>query len=87
MRYAAQAFWGPGLKPGEPMPFVCAVDAEDGAQILARSAAGAIAFQQLVDPEGPIFDEPEVLGVWGRVPAGAISIDDDGQEPWHLGAA
>lgn len=77
LRYLAQAFWGADLRPGDVMPFVCAVDAEEGARILARSARGAIAYQQIIDPDGPIYGEPEVLGVWGDVPAAARSIDGD----------
>lgn len=77
LRYIAQAFWGSDLRPGEPLGFICAVDAEEGAQILARSARGAIAFQQEYDPEGPLYGEPEILGRWGSVPVGAVAIDGD----------
>ena len=79
LRYIAQGFWGAELKPGEPMPFVCAVDAEEGARILARLARGAIAYQQIIDPVGPVFGDPEILGSWGHVPPAALAIDGD---PW-----
>lgn len=82
MRYIAQAFWGARLRPGEPMPFVCATDAEEGAAILAQSAEGVVAYQQFVDDDGPLYDEPEILGTWGRVPAAAISIDGEAADPW-----
>ena len=82
LRYVAQAFWGEELRPSEPLPFVCAVDAEEGAAILARTAQGVIAFQQVFDPEGEIYGEPDILGVWGRVPAAAVSMDGAALDPW-----
>lgn len=82
LRYVAQAFWGDGLRPSEPLPFLCAVDAEEGAAILAKTAAGVIAYQQPFNPEGPIYGEPEILVVWGRVPAAAVSIDGAASDPW-----
>jgi hypothetical protein len=64
------------------MLFVCAIDAEEGAAILAKQAAGVIAFQQEFDPAGPIYGEPEILGVWGKVPPEAISMDGAARDPW-----
>jgi hypothetical protein len=87
MRYVAQAFRGPALTPGEPLPFLCATDAEEGGAILAREAQGVLVYQQLVDPEGPIFDEPEILRVWGRVPAEALGPDGAAGDPWLDDAA
>lgn len=87
MRYVAQAFRGPGLIPGDPLPFLCAMDAEEGGEILSREAEGVLVYQQLVDPDGPVFDDPEVLRVWGRVPAAALGPDGAAVDPWLDDAA
>lgn len=84
LHYLAQPFWGADLRPGEPLPFMCAVDAEEGGAILAQSARGAIAYQQYIDPEGPIYGDPEILARWGDVPSGALTIDADW---WNEGRA
>lgn len=82
MRYVAQAFWGDRLVPGEPLPFVCALDAEEGGAILAREAKGVVAYQQMVDPEGPLLEDPEILRIWGDVPAAALGPDGSACDPW-----
>lgn len=89
MRYVAQPFWRQkrGLVPGEPLPFLCARDAEEGAQILARSAAGAVAYQQVVDVHAEIYDEPEILWASGDLPAGATAVDGEAIEGWAEDAA
>lgn len=60
------------LKGGEPLPFLSAQDAEDGGQMLARLAYGAIAYQQLGDAENDVWEEPELLGVYGEVDEQAV---------------
>jgi hypothetical protein len=85
LRYAAQAFTRG--QPGPVYPFLCALDAEAGAEILARSADGAIAYQVWVDADADAHDEPELLATLGSVPSGARAIDADGREPWLDDAA
>lgn len=72
--YVAQPFWrtGRSVRAGRLYGFTCAVDAMAGAEVLARTAAGVVAYQQDVDMEAEIWDEPDLLGVWGRVPRSAI---------------
>ncbi len=80
MQYLAQPYWrrDGGLVPGEPLPFLCAVDAEEGGALLAKSAAGVVAYQQVIDRDASIFEEPEILATWGDLPASAVCIDGDG---------
>lgn len=85
LRYIAQPYWNG--RPGELYPFCCAVDAEEGGEILARSASGVLVFQQWIDAEIGIFDEPDVLAVHGDVPRHALAIDPDGRDPWLDDAA
>lgn len=80
LRYIAQPFVRG--KPGRSYPFMCAVDAEAGGEILARSADGVVVFQQWVDADAEIYCDPEVLAIHGDVPRAAVSIDPDGAEPW-----
>lgn len=81
--YIAQPFWTREgrIVPGELHEFVCAIDAEEGGQILARTAAGVLVYQQVIDGEAQLYDEPEVLRIFGEVPKGARSIDPD---EWDL---
>lgn len=85
LSYIAQPFWNG--RPGDLYPFVCAVDAEEGGAILARSADGVLVYQQWVDDEADAAGEPEILRVIGEVPTGAVSIDPDGRDPWLDDAA
>lgn len=80
LRYIAQPYWNG--RPGHPYPFCCAVDAEEGGEILARSASGVLVFQQWVDLVAYIFEEPEILAVHGNVPRHVLAIDPDGRDPW-----
>jgi len=80
LRYLAQPYWSG--RPGEPYPFLCAVDAEEGGAILMRQAEGVVVYQQWVDPDADLADDPEVLRVMGDVPAGGLAIDPDGRDPW-----
>lgn len=52
--------------------FLCARDAEEGAEILSRLARGAVAFQCWVDPETGYQEPPEVLVKRGYVPDDAL---------------
>ncbi|RZJ19098.1 MAG: hypothetical protein EON91_02575 [Brevundimonas sp.] len=85
LHYCAQVFRSG--RPAERYPFLCALDAEEGGAILARSADGVLVFQQSADLEANIFDDPEILQVIGNVPAGAMMIDPDGRDPWLDDAA
>lgn len=67
--------------------FTCAVDAEEGARILAHLAPGVVAYQQWGDPEVGLWDEPDPLVVAGDVPASMFMIDADGRDPWLDDAA
>ena len=68
--YVALPFWRDGarLRAGRAYRFTCAVDTEEGGKILARSAAGVVAYQQEVHPEFEVCEDPDILGVWGDVP-------------------
>lgn len=57
------------LQGGEPMPFLTAQDAEEGGALLARMAVAAVAYQQLGDIDHDMWDEPELLAVFGEVTA------------------
>lgn len=48
--------------------FVCATDAEEGAEISARLSGGGVAYQQWGDPDTGIWDEPEPLVEVGMFP-------------------
>lgn len=85
LHYIAQPF--SNGRPGQPYPFLCAVDAEDGGAILAREADGVLVYQQWVDDEADEAGPPDVLQVIGEVPSGAVSIDPDGRDPWLDDAA
>lgn len=89
LRYVAQPFWkaAHGFRAGEVRSFVCAMDAEDGGAILLRHADGVLVYQQWVDAEAEIMEEPEVLAILGDVPAGALFIDPPAADPWDLRAA
>lgn len=56
---------GGRLQGGTPLPFVSAQDAEDGGAMIARLEGAAIAYQQIGDPEHDLWEEPELLGVFG----------------------
>jgi hypothetical protein len=73
LAYFAQPFFAEAgqFRAGPLYPFNCASDAEEGGELLSRMAAGAVAYQQIIDPEAELFDEPEMLAVFGRVPASA----------------
>lgn len=71
LAYFAQPF--NGRRPGEPLPFLCAQDAEEGGALLAKMADGVVVYQQIIDPEAQIYDEPEVLAVHGDVPSEALA--------------
>ena len=73
LRYFALPYWNG--RPGEPYPFLCAVDAEEGGAILMRKACGALVYQQWIDDMLGPMDEPEILRVLGTVPKGALWID------------
>ncbi|WP_341020732.1 hypothetical protein [Brevundimonas diminuta] len=60
------------LQGREPLHFLSAQDAEDGGMMLARLADGAVAYQQLGDPENDIWDDPELLAVYGEVTAAQV---------------
>lgn len=80
LRYIALSFTAG--QPGSEYPFLCALDAEAGGEILARSMDGVLVFQQWFDPDAWTFEDPEILAAWGDVPSGALAIDADGREPW-----
>lgn len=52
--------------------FTCAVDAEEGAQAIARLADGVVAFQQWGNPVSDEWEAPDPLLVIGRVPDGSL---------------
>ncbi|CAN7172419.1 hypothetical protein [Brevundimonas sp. LjRoot202] len=87
LHYFAQPFWNDRSVPAERYEFLCAVDAEEGGLILAKSADGVLVYQQWIDAAAEIFADPEVLAVHGKVPRGALAIDPDGREPWLDDAA
>jgi hypothetical protein len=82
LRYFAQPFWAGRRELAARYEFPCAMDAEEGGDILARSADGVLVYQQYVDEDAQIFDEPEVLQKLGQVPLAALTIDGEGVEPW-----
>lgn len=82
LHYFAQPFWNDRRVPAERFEFLCAVEAEEGGQILARSADGVLVYQQWIDTEAEIFGDPEVLEVHGSVPQSAFAVDPEGREPW-----
>ncbi|RZJ42843.1 MAG: hypothetical protein EON87_13640 [Brevundimonas sp.] len=68
---------------GRPLPFACAVDAEEGASILSiGGAAGVVVYALWGDVDAEVFDDPEILQVVGDVPRVALCIDPDGPDPW-----
>ncbi|GEM_PF-531170 len=82
LHYYAQPFWDRRREPAQRYEFVCAVDAEERGEILARSADGVLVYQQWADPELELFGEVEVLAQHGSVPLAATGIDPDGRDPW-----
>lgn len=81
LRYFALPYWNG--RPGEPYPFLCAVDAEEGGAILMRKACGVVVYQQWFDDASGAIDEPEALRVLGAAPDGALWIDPPaGREDW-----
>lgn len=82
LHYYAQPFWAHRREPTQRYEFVCAVDAEEGGEILARSADGVLVYQQWSDTELDLFGEVEVLAGHGNVPRAAFQIDPDGRDPW-----
>lgn len=82
LHYYAQPFWGHRRVLAQRYEFACAVDAEEGGEILARSADGVLVYQQWADLELELFGEVEVLAQHGSVPRGATGIDPDGRDPW-----
>lgn len=82
LHYFAQPFFAGRRDAAQRFEFVCAVDAEEGGAILAKSADGVLVYQQWVDAEADVFEDPETLAVIGEVPAVARAIDPDGPEPW-----
>lgn len=82
LHYYAQPFWDHRREPAQRYEFVCAVDAEEGGEILARSADGVLVYQQWADVEIELFGDIEVLAKHGSIPRAAIGIDPDGRDPW-----
>ena len=60
---------------GPPLPFVCALDAEEGGLILAKMADGAVVYQQMADPDFDIWEEPELLAIYGEATAEQVVPD------------
>lgn len=60
---------------GSPMPFLCATDAEAGGQMLARLADGAVVYQQMGQPEFDVWEEPELLALFGEVTEEQVSLE------------
>jgi len=87
LHYFAQPFWSARMDPAHRYEFACAVDAEEGGEILATAADGVLVYQQVIDPESGAHDDPEILAVHGSVPSGAICIDGDAPAPWSADAA
>ena len=58
------------------------MDAEEGGAILARQAVGVVVFQQWIDLEALIYEEPEIIAQFGDVPRAATAIDGDAPDPW-----
>lgn len=85
LRYIAQPFHEG--RAGEPYPFVCAVDAEEGGRILLTRADGVLVFQQWFDDVTGMDEEPDVLLALGRLPPGLLQIDPPGPDPWEADAA
>jgi len=82
LHYYAQPFWDLREEPAQRYEFVCAVDAEEGGEILARSADGVLVYQQWADVELDLYADIEILAQHGSVPSAATGIDPDGREPW-----
>lgn len=68
LHYFAVEFW-PSAQVQHR--FSCAVDAEEGARILAKLAPGVIAYQQYGDGDCDVWDEPDVLARYGTIPLAA----------------
>lgn len=85
LTYIAQTF--KNGRAGLAYPFLCAVDAEDGARILLSQADGVLVFQQWVDAVSGLADDPEVLLELGSLPRGLLSIDPPAPDPWEADAA
>lgn len=79
LHYFAKEIW-----PGHQVQhtFTCAVDAEEGARILAKLAPGAVAYQQWGDLEADIWEDPDPLVITGDVPEFFFAIDPSGRDPW-----
>lgn len=82
LHYFAQAFWDGHPQRCPVYEFPCALDAEEGGRILMTQADGALVYQQWMDEDAGLRDEPEVLLVLGEVPSEAVTIDGDGRDPW-----
>lgn len=59
---------GERLECGTARAFASAVDAEAVGAQLARHAVGVIVYELWGDPENEVWEEPEVLAVYGEVP-------------------
>lgn len=82
LHYYAQPFFEGRRSVAPRCEFRCAVDAEAGGHILARTAAGVLVYQQWIDDEAEVFGDPETLAIIGEVPAAAYMIDGDGSSLW-----
>lgn len=69
LHYFARALTRVGGRPqgGEPLPFLSARDAEAGGEMLAKLEGAAVAYQQMGDPDFNVWEEPELLGIWGDI--------------------
>jgi hypothetical protein len=60
---------------GSALPFLCATDAEAGGEMLAKLADGAVVYQQMGEPEFDVWDEPELLCLFGDVTESQVMPD------------
>lgn len=67
-------------------PFTCAMDAEEGARILAKLAPAAVAYQQWGEAGIDLWDEPDPLLILGEA-AQAVVSGDGGLDDWMHHAA
>lgn len=87
LHYFAQPFWTARREPAQRYEFTCAVDAEDGGEILATAADGVLVYQQWIDVGAEIYGDPDILAIHGDVPSGALKIDADPPPPWAADVA